>query len=254
MKFPAAVTPDPDAAPRRGKTSPAEPILMPCLMLGRGRVMLPGEDGPVIARDDEGKPLDPLDVTDRLNAKYSRLYVVDLDGIESDRPQLDYLQEISRDGEVWIDAGVKTGDQAIDVLVAGARRAVLSTAHLESPRELSRAWKLSPDLVLEVETEPGGVRCASSAWEVRDARSIAQSARALGISEVVLSPRGGPVDWPLVRAMSQDGSLWVNGSFEHSDAPKLAENGASGGIFHINGELAGAPPKTSSTSRSSDDG
>ncbi|HWX24389.1 MAG TPA: hypothetical protein VN083_05075, partial [Vicinamibacteria bacterium] len=62
-------------------------------------MMVPGEGGPVIARNPSGEPLDIFDVTDRLAAEFTRIYVVDLDGIERDQAQLDFLQELARDSD-----------------------------------------------------------------------------------------------------------------------------------------------------------
>ena len=119
---------------------------MPCLLLRKGQVCVPGPDGPVPALSPEGAPFDPFDVVDRLTQEYSMLYVVDLDGLEHGDPQLDYLQEISRDVTLWVDGGVRTAEQAIDILISGARRAVLSSAVLHGPRQLKRAWRLSTEL------------------------------------------------------------------------------------------------------------
>src|SRR5579863_10393989 len=136
-------------ASRGGVQSPAR--MIPAVMIQRGRALTPGPDGPELLRDRTGRPTDVLDLADRLIAEHGRLYVVDLDGIERDSPQLDYLQEMSRDGELWVDGGVRTADQAIDILVAGASRAVLSSSALESPDEVGRAWALSQDIVVELD-------------------------------------------------------------------------------------------------------
>lgn len=214
-------------------------MLVPCLMIGGGRVMFPADGGPKAGRDAQGQPLDVLDTADKLLAAYPRLYVVDLDGVDHGQPQLDYLQELCRTADVWVDAGVRTADQAIDVLVAGARRAVLSTAYLEGPRELRRAWKLSPDLVLEVETDGRNVLARSDEWKGRPVAELLAAARELGLSETMLGFREGPVDWRLVTESAQGGPTWVEGTFERSDLARLAESGGAGGIFHVHGLLNG---------------
>src|ERR1700689_1493867 len=140
----------PTTAPGAPTGDASRPVLVPCLMISKGRIMLPGEGGPQPAEKTDGGSFDFFEVADRLMAEYERLYVVDLDGVDHDQPQLDYLQEIAQAGEIWVDAGVRTADQAIDVLVAGAQRAVLSTAFLRAERELRRAWRLSSDLVFEI--------------------------------------------------------------------------------------------------------
>lgn len=207
---------------------------MPCLLLRRGSVCLPGPDGPVPARSADGSRFDPFDVVDRLARDYSMLYVVDLDGIETGDPQLDYLQEISRDMTLWVDGGVRTAEQAIDILVSGARRAVLSSAYLQGPRQLKRAWRLSTELVFELEFDPSGhLVLADPGWETADPIVLARAVRETGPDHLIVSPREAGPDWSLVAELSAGGPTWVDGSFDPQDAPRLASAHAAGGIFHI---------------------
>ena len=151
-----------------------------------------------------GAPLEILDVVDRLTPSYSRLFVVDLDAVEQDRPQLDYLQEIARDTDVWLDAGVRTADEAIDALITGASRAVMSTSLLRSAKVLARAWKLSQDLVFEVEIRTGAVDTSIPEWSALSPVDLAAVARAVGIPDVILTYREGPIDWSVVREVGRD--------------------------------------------------
>jgi hypothetical protein len=172
-------------------------------------------------------------VVDRLAKEYSMLYVVDLDGLEHQEPQLDYLQEISRDMSMWVDGGVRTSDQAIDILVAGARRAVLSSAYLRGPRQLKRAWRLSTELVFEMEFESGRLVLADPSWGTEDPLEFARTVREVGPDHLIVSPRETDPDWSLVARVAAGGPTWVDGSFHPRDIPRLAAAQAFGGIFHI---------------------
>lgn len=223
---------------RGGKAGAVPPLpsapgasLVPCLMLRKGKVCVPGEEGPIAAVTADGTPPDPFDVIDRLGPAYPAVYVVDLDGIERGEPQLDYLQELSRDATVWVDAGVRSADQAIDIIVAGAAKVTLSSGAIAGLREVRRAWKLSSSLAFEVELGSSGARWRGE-WPTSDPVAAVAAVREIGLTEVVVSPRGTEVPWPLVRSLSEHGPVWVDGSFELSDAPRLAENHATGGIFH----------------------
>jgi hypothetical protein len=211
------------------------------MMLRRGQVCLPGPDGPVVAHDPAGAPFDPFDVVDRVRGDHDRLYLVDLDGIERRDPQLAYLQELSRDISLWVDAGVPSADAAIDILVAGAEKAVLSTAFLRGPAEIRRAWKLSTDLVFEVEVLPDGGVVASPKWPSLDPVDLASSVRSVGITDLVLSPREQDPDWSLVARLAAGGPTWVDGSFSTSETSRLRESGAAGGIYHLD-TLLSSPP------------
>ncbi|HEV2316638.1 MAG TPA: HisA/HisF-related TIM barrel protein [Thermoplasmata archaeon] len=224
------------AAPRTAPPA-SGPRLVPILLLGRsGKVMVPGADGPVLATTPEDRPIDLFDFTDYLADKFHRLYVVDLQGVEHGVAQLDYLQELTKDTDVWIDAGVDTADGVIDVLVTGARRAVVSTGRLGGIADLKRAWKLTQEIALEIEIGSDGEVRGGSRWGA-DPAAIAAAAREIGIAEIVLSPRDRAVDWALVRTLSGAGPVWVDGSFEPGDRGRLEEVHAAGGLFHIAGEI-----------------
>jgi phosphoribosylformimino-5-aminoimidazole carboxamide ribonucleotide (ProFAR) isomerase len=236
---------------RRGSTTdrpaapPTGPSLVPCLLLRDGRVCLPGPTGPVAARTADGEYFDPFDVVDHLARDFALLYVVDLDGIEKADAQLDYLQELSRDLPLWVDAGVRTADQAIDVIVAGARRAVLSSAYLRGPKELRRAWKLTTELVFEIELENATLTPADPSWEENDPYEFLRSLRDVGIDHFVVSPRETDPNWGLIRRLASLGRVWVDGTFTPAEQARLTEAGAAGGIFHIDEILKGMSPSPS---------
>ncbi len=210
------------------------PALVPCLLLRKGQVCIPGPDGPVVAVSPEGPPFDPFDVVDRLARDYSMLYLVDLDGLEHGDPQLDYLQEISRDVTLWVDGGVRTAEQAIDILISGARRAVLSSAYLRGPHQLKRAWRLSTELVFEMEFESSGRLALSHPdWGTEDPFELARIVREVGPDHLIVSPREADPDWSLVARLAAGGPTWVDGSFNPQALPLLASAHAAGGIFHI---------------------
>ncbi len=231
------------ATPESGSTSAGVagaklPTLVPALLLRRGHVCLPGEDGPVEAKRPPGVPFDPFDVVDRLAEQYRTIYLVDLDGIERGEPQLEYLQEFARDVRLWVDAGVRAADQAIDILITGARRVVLSTSELRGPRELKRAWKLSTEFAFEVPIDPVGRAIGSPEWGTTDPAELVRTAREVGVTDVVLSPRETDPNWDVIRPIAAGGPTWVDGTFQAAQLPRLAESGAAGGIFHITDLLA----------------
>jgi len=219
--------------PLPSRTPPVAPALIPCLLLRGGHVYVPGPDGPVPARTAIKANFDPFEVVDRLAPDYSLLYVVDLDGIARADPQLDYLQELARDISLWVDAGIRSSDQVIDILVAGAHRVVLSSAYLRGPNALARAWKLSTELVFEVEMTGARLTRSAGEWGTEDPAELARIVRAAGPDHLVVSPRETDPDWEVVRAIASAGPTWVDGSFAPAELPQLQETGARGGIFHL---------------------
>jgi hypothetical protein len=215
----------------------ASPWMVPVLLLGPGgRVMQPGEKGPEDARTPNGAKVDLFDFADYLSDRFRRIYVIDLDGLERNRPQLDYLQELTKDTDVWIDAGVPDADAVIDIVVAGARRAVVSSLHFEGPDELDRALALTPELVLEVELDAAGKALGKPSWGP-DPLAIAARARTSGVADLILSPPDERFDAAMVHRVAEAGPVWVAGACEPDWGPRLEAAGALGGLFPSSREI-----------------
>lgn len=173
-----------------------------------------------------------FDGVDALRTRFPRLYLIDVDGRTRGRPQLDYLQEVTRDVEVWADSGSQLAEQAIDTIVAGAQRCVLSTDRLESARELRRAWKLSTEFVVELVLVEGRVLAREPDWNGRSAAEVAGEVAAIGPQECVISFLEGPVDWAMLRSLSAAGlRVYLRAGCSRADAQPLSTAGAAGGIF-----------------------
>ncbi len=220
---------DAESGPAAGTRAPRE---IPALLIRSGRVYTPGPDGPEPARAPNGTPIDPFDAFDRLTPNFRRIYIADLNGIEGGEPQLDLWQELARESDLWIDGGVQTADQAIDILVSGARRAILSTGRLRSTEEVAKAWALSQELAVEIEVLDEGVRASAKSWRGADPVAVATEVRAAGPQIVILSPRGIDVDWSMVRRVAEGGTTYVAGSYPQGAVGMLTSAGARGGIFY----------------------
>jgi Histidine biosynthesis protein len=218
-------------SPPKTATGPGGPVLVPNLYLDSGRIVMPDAGKFQQVLDEDGRRADPFDVADRLVARYQRFCVVDLEGLRRNRAQLEYLQELSRSGELWVDAGIRTGDQVIDILVTGARRVVLSTGYLLGPKELRRAWRLSTEILFAVEVEGSIVRSRGNDWDGQPASEAVANARTVGVVDVVLRSYAGPVDWSLVRQLAAGGPVWVSSDRESTLRSRLATSGGVGGFF-----------------------
>lgn len=200
------------------------PVLFPSIETSRGRVVLSG--------DPKAEPVELFDAVDALRRRFPRLYLIDLDGRRKSLPQLDYLQEISRDVEVWADAGCQRADQAIDTIVAGAQRCILSTDRLERARELRRAWKLSTEIALELVLVDCQVLAREPEWRGRTPGEVATEVAAVGLRELVVSFLEGPVDWRLIGELAGAGFVvYLRSGCSAEDGPRLAQAGAAGGVF-----------------------
>jgi hypothetical protein len=229
--------------------------LVPSISISKGRV-LADEGGELVAvRGADGKPRDILDITDDLAKAYDTVYVVDLDGRRRGEPQLDYLQEIARDLEVWLDAGVQSSDEAIDGLVTGAKHVVISTASIPNSRELRRAWKLSSEVVPEIVAHADGTVLAfDEGWGGQPVPAVTAEIREMGPRLIVYSPREARPDWGTVRTLAAGGPTWVAGIVDEGERAAAESAGAEALVVRLTAArlaaLAPAPPEVPEASSS----
>lgn len=130
------------------------------------------------------------DGVDRLLATHGHVLLADLDGIEGGTPRLDLVRRFEGDA-VWVDAGVRTAEGVIDVLVAGAEKAILGTKTLAGFAELEAALELSTEIAVQVDVDGRGL----SGWP--SGRILEWSARAGLDACLVVGERSLPeVDVP----------------------------------------------------------
>ncbi len=156
-----------------------EPVLLPRLVI-RGDTAL-SWDGPVPRSET-------VDGLDRALQEFGRVLVWDLDGIERNRPNLGLVRRF--EGEpLWVDAGVRRAEAVIDVLVAGAERAVVGTKTLRSLSELEEARELTENVVPLLDFVNGEL-WAAEAIRGTDARELLARWRGLGIDTALLVDEG----------------------------------------------------------------
>lgn len=117
---------------------------------------------------------------------YDKIYFLDLDGIEFNRPQTDIIRKASTSKEVWADIGARNAEGITDAFIAGADKAVLSTKTVESFEEIERSIELSEDLILCVDCKDGLI---SPSEEIREMgiRNLTTSCIERGIEKVVFN-------------------------------------------------------------------
>ena len=72
----------------------------------------------------------------------SLIYLIDLDSIEQDKPNLDFYQKLSKKYQLWVDSAPRTLGDAVDVFMAGAtnitlRKTFYPKVSLESIRDVT---------------------------------------------------------------------------------------------------------------------
>ena len=95
------------------------------------------------------------DLLESLSSKHEMIYVSDEDGIERNKPQLDLARGICDEIPTMYEAGVRFAPNVIDVIIAGAEKAVIGTATLADLEELRGAFKLSENIILKADYRDG---------------------------------------------------------------------------------------------------
>lgn len=72
-----------------------------------------------IRTEKEGDPVS-LDEILKHTDKYKKIYILDIDGIEKDKPNLCTYQRMIQHYEIWVDAGPRVLGDIVDFVMAGA--------------------------------------------------------------------------------------------------------------------------------------
>lgn len=93
-----------------------------------------------------------LDLSNELRKRgFEKLYVIDFDGIERNKPQLNIVQILSEDFFVLYEAGPRFGVNIIDLIIAGADIAYMNTLSLNSLEEIETALSLTDGVGLKID-------------------------------------------------------------------------------------------------------
>jgi len=102
--------------------------------------------------DDDVLSLD--EIMDEL-VDYEKLYYLDIDGINKNKPQIDVIRELSLRKELWGDTGARDENGITDAYIAGLTRAVLSTKTAYKWEAFEKAAKMSDELIMGIDIDDG---------------------------------------------------------------------------------------------------
>ncbi|MFO8110361.1 MAG: HisA/HisF-related TIM barrel protein [Thermoplasmata archaeon] len=112
-------------------------------------------------------------------ADYEKIYFVDINGIETDRPQMDLIHKLSTRREIWVDCGVRDMNTLLDLYVSGADKVVISTKTMVDTSFLGKAVEISDSMVFCIDMH--GEEVLSPSEEVRNIGMIGLLERAVEV-------------------------------------------------------------------------
>jgi len=114
---------------------------------------------------------------------FERIYIMDLDGLERNRPQLDIVQRLSDDFGILYEGGPRRGANIVDFIMAGAEVAYMNSASLESFDELEIALSYTENVGFKVDWDHGII---GEPFKDRALRDVVQDCAKLGIRDFVV--------------------------------------------------------------------
>jgi hypothetical protein len=187
----------------------AGPELLPRIVT-RGETAL-SWDGPVPwSKAVEG--------VDQALGEFGKVLVWDLDGIERNRPNLGLVHHFEGDS-LWVDAGVRRVEGIIDVLVAGAERAVVGTKTLRSMEELEDALDLTDNVVPLLDFADGSFRATDKVRTLAPAELL-RRCKGLGLDAALFVDEESKVP-PAVLQEAPEGMALFAGVVRKDDVASL---------------------------------
>lgn len=181
---------------------------------------------------------EPLDLMDILYETFETLLIIDLDGIQKNRPAVDIYKKISQLGDFWIDGGVRYCDSVIDLLITGAQYAVLSTKTLNDLNELKEAFELSENIIFGLDYNNGII---SSNNDIRNKPSyeVLTEVHNMGIEKCLFMDLGRgdpkiPLNVDTIKMLQRTRiNLYVGGGVKSSDLKLLSDLKVSGAVVDL---------------------
>jgi phosphoribosylformimino-5-aminoimidazole carboxamide ribotide isomerase len=189
---------------------------------------------------------DPVDLArayrDQLGL--NELYVADLNAIAGQAPVLPIICELAQLGlDLWVDAGVRTGEDATNLADAATVKVVLGLETIRAPEVIGQcAARVGPErLAFSLDLKDGLPMVSSEGpWSHLGATAIAHCAIACGCSTLIVidlarvGTGAGPSVRPLIAELSREHPhvefIAGGGVSSIADLLELAQAGAGGAL------------------------
>lgn len=221
------------------KPRPQGPLdVVPTMSVRDGEVVIVRDKKYERLEDEDGRPLNPAVFAEQVLKEYPRLMVVDINGLETNRPQVEMIQELGELGEIWVDAGLRYAESAIDILVAGASGVVLCTKTIAGVDQLAAAVEMSDSVFLGIDWD-GAVVGEDEQFRHMSPRSLRDIASNLKFPKLFFTDlgrgaKGKPLEADIIRELAAGPiPVYVGGGVVESDLEPLGKLGAAGALLSV---------------------
>src|SRR5205809_4048606 len=194
----------------------------------------------------------------RYNA--SRIYMLDLAGINRANPNFEVTRHLGKRCDVWLDSGGREPEEVMDGSMLDVERVAAGTKTLASIDAFAGLYALSTDVLPCIDWD-GKVVWRGGREGPTDLREAVNRLRSIGFPSVCvvdlrrLGTELGPDPLLLETLQGLDLELYIGGGLQESDVIRLGEGGFAGGLVDpytpvIRDLLAKAPKAPTTTDAS----
>ena len=178
-------------------------------------------DGNIIVPDDKNYKKVGKAVKLIKSIKEDTLYILDVNAITKNKPQINLIQEISKEKNLWVEGAVFLED-VTDVLVSGAEYAVVNSRFVHWD-ELKKICNMSQNIMLHVECK-NHYRSISPEIRNMGIDRLIQAANHMGVEKFIIDTD----DHSLLDLLAKNVDVYT---FAKKDEIKKLENSGVAGVL-----------------------
>ncbi|MDD4307665.1 MAG: HisA/HisF-related TIM barrel protein [Thermoplasmata archaeon] len=210
--------------------------LIPAVSIMDGRVVVADGGTYQYVRNAEGQYRSPVNLIRETALPGEEMFILDIDGLERNSPNLDMVKKLAAQRSIWLDAGTPDSDSMMDLFVSDVSRVVLSTLTLDSLDELTSALEISDNVIFSVAYDSGVLSPNPSISGMGLHELLAKLKGLTNLKAAMLFDLGSlrdkkPIDRNAIAEVAGHfDELYVSGWFEPQELDNLSSAGVSGYI------------------------
>ncbi|MFO7618355.1 MAG: HisA/HisF-related TIM barrel protein [Thermoplasmata archaeon] len=129
--------------------------IIPAVSIKHGRVVVVENGKYAYLKGRDGQYQSPVQLVKELDTPGDEIFVLDIDGLERNSPDLDTVKRMAAYRDVWLDAGAEDADSMMDLFISDASRVVMGTICMRSLDELGKALDISENVIFSMGYDSG---------------------------------------------------------------------------------------------------
>ncbi len=128
----------------------------------------------------------PVSLARAIQNRFSTLHYLDILGMTKGEVEWNMVQSIMDTGDVWGDVGAVESDSIIDVIMAGAAEAVISTKMIGSLDEIASCFEMTENLIVQIDYD-GGLLARDDVIGAMTAPQLVEELVSLGVERFIMN-------------------------------------------------------------------